>query len=127
MERMRAAIVGTGGIANAHARALKAYPSQVDLVAATDIDPARLEKFGAEWSVPGRYLILTEMLASENLDLVHLCTPPGAHAPAAIEALEAGVTVVCEKPPCVSLAEFDKIAEAEKTSKGHFVGIFQHR
>ena len=127
MERMRAAIVGTGGIAGAHARALRAYPDQVDLVAATDIDPARLEKFGAEWSIDGRYQSLAEMLAQEKLDLVHLCTPPGAHAPAAIAALEAGVTVVCEKPPCVSLAEFDRIAEAEQASKGHFVGIFQHR
>jgi predicted dehydrogenase len=127
MERLRAAIVGTGGIAGAHARALAAYPDEVELVAATDVDPARLEKFGGEWSVPGRYPSLAEMLAHERLDLVHLCTPPGVHAGDAITVLEAGATVVCEKPPCISLAEFDRIAEVEARSPGHFVGIFQHR
>ncbi|MEQ4207579.1 Gfo/Idh/MocA family oxidoreductase [Actinopolymorpha sp. B17G11] len=127
MERLRAAIVGTGGIARAHARALKAYPDQVDLVAATDVDATRLEKFAEEWSVPGKYPSLADMLAQEQLDMVHLCTPPGAHAPDAIQVLDAGTSVVCEKPPCISLAEFDRIAEAEKSSAGHFVGIFQHR
>ncbi|WP_020574250.1 Gfo/Idh/MocA family protein [Actinopolymorpha alba] len=127
MERLRAAIVGTGGIAGAHARALRAYPDQVDIVAATDVDAGRLEKFCGEWSIDGRYASLAEMLASERLDLVHLCTPPGVHAADAISVLEAGATVVCEKPPCLSLAEFDRIAEVEQRSPGHFVGIFQHR
>jgi len=127
MERLRAAIVGTGGIARAHARALQAFPDQVELVAATDVDAGRLDKFGDEWSVPGRYPSLAEMLAGERLDLVHLCTPPGVHAGDAIAVLEAGATVVCEKPPCVSLAEFDRIADVESRSPGHFVGIFQHR
>ncbi|REF35839.1 Gfo/Idh/MocA family protein [Thermasporomyces composti] len=127
MTRMRAGIVGTGGIAGSHARALSAYADQVELVAIAEIDPQRREKFGKEWSVPGRYPTLAAMLERERLDLVHLCTPPGVHATDAITALDAGATVICEKPPCLSLAEFDSILEAERRNPGHFVGIFQHR
>lgn len=124
---LRAAIVGTGGIAGAHARALREYPDRVSLVAAVDVDRGRLDEFCDTWEVPGRHLSLQAMVEAEDLDLVHLCTPPGFHAPDAITCLQAGLTVVCEKPPCVSLEEFDRILEAEKASDGHFVGIFQHR
>jgi predicted dehydrogenase len=127
MERLRAAIVGTGGIARAHVRGLRALADQVEIVAATDIDVDRLETFGAEWEIPKRYRSVDELLAAEHLDLVHICTPPGAHAEPAIKALEAGATVVCEKPPCLTLAEFDRILAAEERNPGHFVGIFQHR
>lgn len=124
---LRAGIVGTGGIAGAHARGLREHAGRVELVAGVDIDRGRLDKFCDTWDIPGRYLSLTDMLEQEELDIVHLCTPPGFHAPDAIEALRAGVTVLTEKPPCVSLEEFDRIVEAEKESTGHFVGIFQHR
>ncbi len=127
MRRLRAAIVGTGNIAGTHARALRAHDGQVEIVAATDLDARRLEAFASQWEIPGRYASLEDLLAAEHPDLVHLCTPPGAHAAAAITALEAGATVVCEKPPCLTLAEFDAIAAAEERSAGHFVGIFQHR
>ncbi|MGW0232261.1 Gfo/Idh/MocA family oxidoreductase [Actinopolymorpha singaporensis] len=57
---------------------------------------------------------LGDLLAAEQPDLMHLCTPPGAHAAAAIAALEAGATVVCEKPPCLTLAEFDASAHRHR-------------
>lgn len=124
---LRAGIVGTGGIAGAHARGLREHAGRVEIVAGVDIAKDRLDKFCDTWDIAGRYLSLDDMLEQEDLDIVHLCTPPGFHAPDAIKALEAGVTVLTEKPPTVSLEEFDRIVEVEKRSQGHFVGIFQHR
>lgn len=126
-EPIRAAIVGTGNIARAHVRALRAFPDRVTIVAGHDIDAERLAAFCSEHDIAGRYDSLSALLAAETPDLLHICTPPGGHADQAVAGLESGATVVCEKPPCLSLAEFDRILDAEKRGGGRFVGVFQHR
>ena len=124
---LKAAIVGTGGIAAKHAESLHKLPDAVELVAATDLDADRLAKFCADKRIPRSHPSLQEMLEHEDLDLVQLCTPPGVHAEQALLCLRAGASVICEKPPTLSLAEFDRIAQAEKETGKHFVSIFQHR
>lgn len=124
-DQIRAAIVGTGGIARAHARALAAHPDLASIVATVDVDEVRLGTFSDEWGVEQRYLSVEEMLRDAAPDLVHICTPPGLHADQAVASLSSGATVLCEKPPSLSLAEFDRIAAA--ATDGHFVTVFQHR
>lgn len=123
----RTAIVGTGGIANAHASALDATGDRARLVAVVDVDVDRARAFADEWGVPGVYPSVAKLLAEEPVDLVHLCTPPRYHAPLAIECLEAGITVLVEKPPALSLSEMDEIAAAERRSSAHVATVFQHR
>ncbi|GAA3435110.1 Gfo/Idh/MocA family protein [Kutzneria kofuensis] len=123
----RTAIVGTGAIANAHAAAVRAAGDRADLVAVVDIDRDRARAFADEHGVPGVYPSLTALLAEEAVDLVHLCTPPRQHAPLAIECLDAGVTVLVEKPPALSLAEMDELVAAERRSNAHVATVFQHR
>ncbi|MEU6857474.1 Gfo/Idh/MocA family oxidoreductase [Glycomyces sp. NPDC046736] len=124
----RLAIVGTGGIAHLHADELRKHvPDRIELVAAVDPDASRLESFKDKFGVARGYTSIEDLLANEELDLVDLCTPPVLHAPGAIAALEAGVGVVCEKPPALSLEEFDRIAAASAASKGDFAVISQHR
>ena len=125
--KLRAGIVGTGGIASEHARTLHAAGDRVQLVAATDIDATRLADFCATHSIPHAYPTAAAMLAAEHPDLVHICTPPGTHVALAVEALEAGATVFCEKPLCGSLAELDMIEAAEKSSGRYCVGVVQWR
>ncbi|GAB3229505.1 Gfo/Idh/MocA family oxidoreductase [Glycomyces halotolerans] len=124
----RLAIVGTGGIGNLHAENLRAHlDGRIEIVAAVDPAADRLEAFQARFGIERGYATLEDLLASEKLDLVDLCTPPGAHAAGAVAALEAGVGVVCEKPPALSLAEHDRIAAAAAVSAGDFAVISQHR
>jgi predicted dehydrogenase len=120
------AIVGTGGIAAFHVRALNELGGRVRIVAAVDVDDVRLSEFGDHHRIPRRYPDLDSLLAQESLDLVDLCTPPGAHADQAIACLERGVSVVCEKPPALSLAELDRIA-SRTTNDAAFATVFQHR
>ncbi|HVX45494.1 MAG TPA: Gfo/Idh/MocA family oxidoreductase [Mycobacteriales bacterium] len=124
---LRVGIIGTGNIARAHVRALRSLEGRAEIVAATDIDPDHLQKFCGEQEIASAHPTVEQMLAQESLDLVHICTPPGGHADQAIACLEAGASVVCEKPPCLTLADFDRILEAEKRNSGHFITIFQHR
>lgn len=101
------AVVGTGGIADIHAGDMARLADRGKIVAAVDTDAERLAAFCDRWHVPRRYDSLSALLAAERPDLVDLATPPGMHAEQACECLAAGLTVWCEKPPALSLAELD--------------------
>ncbi|MTE17904.1 gfo/Idh/MocA family oxidoreductase [Streptomyces sp. TRM43335] len=128
--RLRAAVVGTGAIAiGGHLPALAAHADEVELVAAVDVDAERLDAFRAEAGegVAG-YAELDEMLERERPDLVLIGTPPAFHREQVVTALRAGAWVLCEKPLCLSLAEYDAIAAAEGTDGGPYAAVvFQHR
>lgn len=51
------------------------------------------------------------MLDGESPDFVDIASPPAYHAAAARAALAAGAHVIVEKPMCLTLEEFDTIAE----------------
>ncbi|HEX7301882.1 Gfo/Idh/MocA family oxidoreductase [Lentzea sp.] len=123
----RAAVVGTGAIASAHAEALRAAGDRVELVAVADVDADRAAAFAAEQGVPRTYPGLTAMLDAESLDVVHVCTPPRHHVPLALECLAADVHVLVEKPPALSLSEVDALIAAERGSRASVATVFQHR
>lgn len=122
---MKVAIVGCGNISRRHAEAY-ANTGHTELVGVADIveenAQALAEKHGGT-----PYASVTELLAAEDPDLVSVTTPPGSHAEIAIEILAAGKSVLLEKPPVLSLAEMDAVAEAEQASAGSVSVIFQHR
>ncbi|MEV4286194.1 Gfo/Idh/MocA family oxidoreductase [Nonomuraea bangladeshensis] len=124
----RAAIIGTGAIAHAHAQAIQETRGRVSLVAVADVDAGRAAEFAATYGGAARaYASAEELLRAEELDLAHLCTPPQTHAPLACACLEAGVTALIEKPPTLSLAEFDALAEAERRTGARVATVLQHR
>ncbi len=127
--RRRVAVIGTGAIVGgSHLPALRAHSDRVELVAAVDVDQARLDAFrelaGAE--VAG-YTSTGDMLDAVRPDLVLIGTPPSLHREQTVAALKAGAWVLCEKPLCLSLAEYDDIAAAEEASGVYASVVFQHR
>ncbi|HEY2505871.1 MAG TPA: Gfo/Idh/MocA family oxidoreductase [Streptosporangiaceae bacterium] len=127
MAPIRVAIAGTGGIARVHIEALRALSDQATVVAATDIDTDRASAFCARHGISERYGTLADLLADARPDLVHICTPPGAHASQALSCLRAGSSVLVEKPPALSLHELSLIAAAERERGPWFATVFQHR
>jgi predicted dehydrogenase len=127
-EQYRVAIVGTGGIAGGrHMPAIRDQGDRARVVAVVDVDGDRARAFAAEWGVPGSYSDLDAMLAAERPDLAIICTPPAAHHSGVKACLRAGAWVWCEKPPVLSLAEYDDLA-ADEREGGPYVGyVFQHR
>ncbi|MET9231574.1 Gfo/Idh/MocA family oxidoreductase [Lentzea sp. NPDC003310] len=123
----RAAVVGTGAIAAAHAEALRSLGDRVELVAVVDVDADRASAFAREWGVPAVHPTPAALLEAEDLDVVHVCTPPRHHAPLALECLAADVHVLVEKPPALSLGEIDALIAAEQASAGRVATVFQHR
>jgi predicted dehydrogenase len=132
---IRAAVVGSGGITRGrHLPALAALGDRVEVVALADLDASRVAATADEWGVPGRYTGLAALLRAESPDLVIVCTPPVAHKDAVIASLDAGCWVWCEKPPALSLAEYDEACAHEGSESGPGGGggpfvsyVFQHR
>ncbi|MCF7689164.1 MAG: Gfo/Idh/MocA family oxidoreductase [Cephaloticoccus sp.] len=127
MKNYRAVLVGTGGIGEAHVRAVEFTQGRVSLVAACDIDPTRAQDFCAKFKIPTAHTDYASMLREEKPDIVLIAAPPGLHAGMSIAAMEAGAWVMCEKPLCASLAEFDQIEAAEKRTGCHTASVFQMR
>lgn len=126
-EPIRAAIIGTGGIAKSHVNALRAAGERVELMAAVDIDAGRVEQFTSDHAIPYAFSDVETMLRTVQPRLVTIATPPGTHADLCIQSMEAGAWVLCEKPLCASLAEFDRIAEAERRTGNYTSSVFQWR
>ncbi|MBE1514761.1 Gfo/Idh/MocA family protein [Nesterenkonia halotolerans] len=125
---VRAALVGAGGIAvYKHLPALYAHRDRIEIVGVAEPNAERLGTVADEWGIPGRYSTTEELLEAEKPDLLVVCTPPVAHRDAVIAGLQAGAWVWCEKPPMLSLSEYDEVAIYEG-HEGPFASyVFQHR
>lgn len=122
--KLRAAIIGCGGIAQVHQKVLMSL-AEAELVACCDI---RLERAEAMAQACGAraYRDAEEMLRGERLDVVHLCVPHPLHTPLAQLATRYGVHVFTEKPPVVSRAQWEAFEALEHA--GVRVGVcFQNR
>jgi myo-inositol 2-dehydrogenase/D-chiro-inositol 1-dehydrogenase len=91
----RIGFVGTGGVAHRHARVLGGVPG-VQLVAATDVDPACAAVFAEAHGV--RAVPDLDALLGERLDAVYVCVPPFAHGEIEVRIAAAGVALFVEKP-----------------------------
>jgi len=124
---MRVAIVGTGNIARLHVEALRALDGPVEIVAGVDLDAGLATAFCAAHGIPFADTDVARALAHTRPELVLVCTPPGAHLAPARAALAAGAHVVVEKPPTLSLREFDELAAAQPPGGPYVATVFQHR
>ena len=123
----RAVLVGTGSVADSHARAIEETRGRVKLVSAVDIDPNRVNAFCARHKIATAHTDYRVALRIDRPDIVLVAVPPSVHAEMSIAAMEAGAWVLCEKPLCASLAEFDRIAEAERRTNRYTACVFQQR
>ena len=119
-KKMRIGIIGCGWIAASH---IKSYLNQpdVEIVAGADLVPGKAKAFMEKYGVEGAktdYASHKEMLEDKSLklDAVSICTYNRQHAQPAIDALNAGVHVLLEKPFTVTLDEAVEVMKAEKAS-----------
>lgn len=116
MDKMKVAVIGTGGIAQEHITSYLNNP-RVELYAFCDVVEKNLKAAGEKYGVERLYTSEAEMLAAlPELDAVSVCTWNCAHAECAIAALEAGCHVLCEKPMAVNAEQAKRMAEAAKRS-----------
>ncbi|HUO08817.1 MAG TPA: Gfo/Idh/MocA family oxidoreductase [Phycisphaerae bacterium] len=125
-KKLRVALIGAGGISDLHLNTLKKF-GDVEVVAATDDRRERLDWVREKHGITALFTSWKEMLKAVKPDAVDVCTPNGLHAPATIDALNAGAHVMTEKPMAMTPKECQKmIAAAAKNKKKLAVG-FQYR
>lgn len=109
-EAARAGVIGPSGIGRVHIECL--HRLGVEVQALTASSPARSTELASELGVPIACGDARELVAREDLDVVHICSPPNLHAEQAMLAIEAGKHVVCEKPLATSAVDADRLLAA---------------
>lgn len=108
---VRLLIVGTGGMARAHAEKFGAIPG-VSLVAGIDTNPDRLKAFNDTHGIPQGFASVQEALAWGEFDAVTNVTPDAVHYGTTLPFLAAGKHVMCEKPLAANYAHAAEMAQA---------------
>lgn len=117
MSKLKVGMIGCGGIANGkHMPSIK-KTGYAEITAFCDLVEEKAEKakktFGTEDAKV--YTDYKELL-KEELDAVYVCTPNRAHSFITVDALRAGIHVMCEKPMALNYKEACDMMEAAKES-----------
>lgn len=94
---MRLLILGTGGMARAHAEQFSAIKG-VEIAAAVDVDEKRVRDFCKEHNIPQAFTSLEQAIAWGEFEAAANVTPDHVHHPTTMALLKAGKHVFCEKP-----------------------------
>ncbi len=112
---MKIAFAGAGYIINIHAKAAKKQ-KDVQLVAVAEKYSEKSAALAQKFKIKDQYSTVEELLQAGGVDALVIGTPNSLHAPQAIAALKAGVSVMVEKPMAMSAREAEKMLEASTAS-----------
>ena len=118
---MRVGVIGCGFQGRLHVDVFSKLPD-VEVAAVADIDPDRVGRVAHEYGVANSYRDYREMLDSERLDLVTICTMPVHHAEMTVAAFSRGAHVLCEKPLAMNTAEGVAMVDAARRA-GKFLAV----
>lgn len=125
MKKWKFGIIGAGLIADFHAKAISSLENaKVAGICGTNKEKAKSlsKKYNCKY-----YANENEMLESDEIEIVTIATPSGAHMEPAITAAKNGIHVLCEKPLEISLERIDQMIEAHQSAGTHLGGIFNFR
>lgn len=107
MNRVRVGVVGVGALGRHHARVYAELP-EAELVGICDSQTDRAETVAREY---GCAVFENASRLFREVEAVSIAAPTVLHAPLGLEALEAGVHVLVEKPIAADLAQADRLIE----------------
>lgn len=117
-------VIGAGGMARYHIEGFRKAGGEV--VAMADVNLEAAKSSAAANGIDQVYGDVAEMLATE-IDAVTVIVPNKFHAPIAIQALEAGKHVFCEKPPAMNAAEVREMIVARDKAGRQLMFNFNNR
>src|SRR5436190_21014724 len=114
---MNVALVGCGqAAAKYHLPSLKDTP-KVRVVALADANRKALIRTGSRFGITNLYTDAEEMLTKNKIDILDIVTPGYTHYSLSSLAISKGVTVLVEKPLCLSLTDAHSLKQ-ESERKG---------
>ncbi|WP_319520733.1 Gfo/Idh/MocA family oxidoreductase [uncultured Martelella sp.] len=123
-------LIGAGMIANYHARAiagLAAEGCKVRLAGVADLSLQSAERLAEEHHIPFFTDDVEALLARDDVDVVCIVTPSGAHLEPALQAIAAGKHLVIEKPLEVTVERVNRLLDAADQAGVLVAAIFQGR
>ncbi len=115
-ETLRVGIVGCGKISQVHISSILKI-RHAELVAVCDVNENLAKQTADRFNIGSYHTDFSELLLKEQVDVVHVTTPPQTHLALCTQAMEAGCHVLVEKPMALSLSEVDSMIEAARINK----------
>lgn len=113
---IKVGIIGAGGMLKYHAAGFR--KAGAEIIAVADAAPGAAARAAESMGIAHAFESVDAMLATPGLDAVSVIVPNKFHAPLAIQCLNAGKHVFCEKPPALNAAQVEEmIAAANKAGK----------
>lgn len=122
---MKFGIIGSGMIANFHAKAIAAMKGS-ELRSVYSRNPISAKMLADENDCQA-YSDLDTFLSDPDLEIVTIATPSGAHLAPATAAVRAGKHVICEKPLEITPERIDQMVAIAEKSGVTISGIFNRR
>ena len=108
------AFLGCGFATRLHSRTLRRSPGVKRSYASRD--PAKAEEYRRRYGGERAFGSYDAAITDPAVDAVLVATPPDSHLELTLGALEAGKHVIVEKPPFLSVADFDRVQEAARAA-----------
>ena len=138
----RAAVIGCGKIGSelsvdpflkgdvfTHAEAYTRC-AKTELVALCDSDLTKLDAAAGLWGTEGMYAHARDLVASEKLDVISICTPTSSHGEVLLDVLDSPNpprAILCEKPLGMTLAESEMMAQLAAKKNVVLATIYMRR
>lgn len=117
MSKIRVGFIGTGGMAQVHAKQLLEL-EEVEISAITDISAEARERMVKKFDLQSvkQFPEYHEMLDQADLEAVVICSPHSLHFQQATDVLKNGLHVLIEKPMTCSSSEAEQLIETANQS-----------
>jgi len=115
MEQVRIGIIGAGRISHVMCAAHVDVPES-KLQGVFDVVRPSAETLAAKFGIAQIFDSYQEMLASDEIDAVLVCTPTFLHEQIVIDAARAGKHVFCQKPMALTVEQCERMNQAAKES-----------
>ncbi len=107
---LKVAIIGLGGVAQAHLQAFELLPETITLVAVCDVQAEVASAIAAKFKAQD-FTDYRQLLDSVEVDLVMVLTPASTHREIVEAIAKAGRQVFCEKPIAVTMEDAEAMVE----------------
>jgi len=126
MKQFNVGIAGVG-VGKEHIAAYRELPQMFKVTAVTAATLPEAQTAADTYHIPQAVADFDALCARDDIDIISICTPNHLHVPQALQALAAGKHVVLEKPVAGSLADVDRLLQAESDTNKRLMPIFQYR
>ena len=118
-------VIGAGGMLQYHAAGFKQGGGEI--IAVADVAPGAAAAAAEKYDIAQSFESVEEMLESAGCDAVSVIVPNKFHAPLAIQCMQAGKHVFCEKPPALSAEEVEEMIGVSQATGKRLMFNFNNR